>query len=63
MPEQKTNVMRLLDQKKIAYTPHAYPHGDTAIDGVTVAGMIGKAPESVFKRSLRAEQAERFMCL
>ena len=49
MPEQKTNVMRLLDQKKIAYTPHAYPHGDTAIDGVTVAGMIGKAPESVFK--------------
>ena len=49
MPEQKTNVMRLLDQRKIAYTPHAYPHGDTAIDGVTVAGMIGKAPESVFK--------------
>ena len=49
MPEQKTNVMRLLDQRKIAYTPHAYPHGDTAIDGVTVAGMIGKAPEIVFK--------------
>ncbi len=49
MPEQKTNVMRLLDQRKIAYTSHAYPHGDTAIDGVTVAGMIGKAPESVFK--------------
>ena len=26
--EEKTNVMRVLDQKKIPYTPHAYPHGD-----------------------------------
>ena len=23
--EEKTNVMRVLDQKKIPYTPHAYP--------------------------------------
>ena len=49
MAEQKTNVMRLLEQKKIRYVPHAYPHGDDAVDGVTVAGLIGKAPESVFK--------------
>ena len=49
MAEQKTNVMRLLDQKKIAYRAHAYPHGDTAVDGVTVAGLIGKEPKSVFK--------------
>ena len=49
MAEQKTNVMRLLDQKKIPYRAHAYPHGDTAVDGVTVAGLIGKEPESVFK--------------
>ena len=27
MKEQKTNVMRLLEQKKIKYTPHEYPHG------------------------------------
>ena len=34
--EEKTNVMRVLDQKKIPYTPHAYPHGDgEAPDGVT----------------------------
>ena len=39
MAEQKTNVMRLLDQKKIPYRAHAYPHGDTAVDGVTVAGF------------------------
>ena len=25
--EEKTNVMRVLDQKKIPYTPHTYPHG------------------------------------
>ena len=28
MAAQKTNVMRVLEQKKIAYTPHEYPHGD-----------------------------------
>ncbi len=49
MPELKTNVMRLLDQKKIPYIAHAYPHGDTAVDGVTVASLIGKSPECVFK--------------
>ena len=30
---EKTNVMRLLDQKKVPYTPHTYPHGDEAVDG------------------------------
>ena len=38
--EEKTNVMRVLDQKKIPYTPHAYPVGDEAPDGVTVAKML-----------------------
>lgn len=49
MAAQKTNVMRLLDQKKIAYTPHEYPHGDGAVDGVAVARMIGLDPARVFK--------------
>ena len=47
--EEKTNVMRVLDQKKIPYTAHTYPHGDAAPDGVTVALMLGQAPEAVFK--------------
>ena len=47
--EEKTNVMRVLDQKKVPYTPHAYPVGDTAPDGVTVAQMLGQDPEAVFK--------------
>ena len=41
MAEQKTNVMRVLEQKKIKYTPHSYPHGDDAVDGLTVAALLG----------------------
>lgn len=49
MKEQKTNVMRLLEQKKIIYIPHEYPHGDEAVDGLTVARICGQNPEQVFK--------------
>ena len=46
--EEKTNVMRTLDQKKIAYTPHTYdPNGP--VDGVSVAQTLGQAAEMVFK--------------
>ena len=42
--------MRLLDQKKVPYTPHTYPHGDgEAPYGVTVARSLGLDPERVFK--------------
>ena len=47
--EEKTNVMRVLDQKKIPYVPHTYPVGDAAPDGVTVAQMLGQDPAAVFK--------------
>ena len=49
MAGEKTNVMRILDQKKISYTPHTYPCSGGAVDGATVAGLIGVAPERVFK--------------
>ena len=49
MKEQKTNVMRLLEKAKIKYTPHEYPHGDEAVDGLTVARICGFDPEKVFK--------------
>jgi len=49
MPEIKTNVMRILEQHKIAYTAHEYPHGKEAVDGVTVAGLLGQDPCQVFK--------------
>lgn len=48
--EEKTNVMRLLEQKSIPYTPHTYPHEEgAAVDGVTVANSMGQDPETVFK--------------
>ena len=49
MTIQKTNVMRFLEQKKIPYQSHSYPHGEEAVDGVTVAGLIGRDPACVFK--------------
>ena len=49
MAEQKTNVMRILEQKKVPYTAHSYAHEDGAVDGATVAKRIGKQPEQVFK--------------
>ena len=49
MAEEKTNVMRILDQKKISYTPHTYPCSGGAVDGATVARLIGAEAERVFK--------------
>ena len=46
--EEKTNVMRTLDQKKIPYTAHSYDP-DGPIDGVSVAQTLGQPPERVFK--------------
>ena len=45
----KTNAMRLLDQKKIAYTIHTYDNKDGKIDGVSVAAKINKEPKEVYK--------------
>ena len=49
MSEEKTNVMRVLDQKKVPYTPHHYAHPDGAVDGASVAALIDKDPEAVCK--------------
>ena len=48
--EEKTNVMRTLEQKKIPYTAHTYPHEEgVAVDGATVARSLGQDPARVFK--------------
>lgn len=49
MASDKTNVMRVLEQHKIAYTAHEYPHGKEAVDGVSVAALLGQDPAQVFK--------------
>ena len=48
--EEKTNVMRILEQKGIPFTPHTYPHEEgVAGDGASVARSPGQDPECVFK--------------
>ena len=44
---EKTNVMRLLEQRKIAYTPHYYDPGCT--DGERIAALLGEDPANAFK--------------
>ncbi|MBQ8572468.1 MAG: Cys-tRNA(Pro) deacylase [Ruminococcus sp.] len=46
--EFKTNVMRILDQKKINYNSHSYADTD-ALSGVEVAEALGENPDRVFK--------------
>lgn len=46
--EEKTNVMRMLDQRNIPYTPHAYDP-EAGLDGAGVARQLGQDPERVFK--------------
>lgn len=45
---EKTNVMRILDQKKVQYIPHSLDTNSSA-SGAEVAKILGKQPESVFK--------------
>ena len=46
--EEKTNVMRVLEQHEIPYIPHSYP-ADGPVDGVSVASYLNQDPEQVFK--------------
>lgn len=46
--EEKTNVMRVLDGKKISYKSHSY-EPDAAMSGEEIAGILGEDPGKVFK--------------
>lgn len=46
--EQKTNVMRILDQAKMSYQHYCYADTD-AVSGLDVATVLGQDPERVFK--------------
>ena len=45
---EKTNVMRILDGKRISYKPHAY-QPDASMSGVQIAALLGEEAEKVFK--------------
>ena len=46
--EEKTNVMRVLDGKKVSYDSHAY-NPDATMSGEEIAGILGEDPVKVFK--------------
>ena len=46
--EEKTNVMRVLDGKKIAYESHSY-EPDATMSGEEIAAILGEDAEKVFK--------------
>lgn len=46
--EEKTNVMRVLEAKKIAYESHTY-EPDATMSGEEIAGILGEDPAKVFK--------------
>jgi Cys-tRNA(Pro)/Cys-tRNA(Cys) deacylase len=46
--DEKTNVMRLLDGKKIPYESHTY-EPDATLSGEEIAQILGEDPEKVFK--------------
>jgi Cys-tRNA(Pro)/Cys-tRNA(Cys) deacylase len=46
--EEKTNVMRILDQKKLPYQAHFY-EAEKAVSGTEVAKILGEDPAQVFK--------------
>jgi len=51
--EEKTNVMRILEQKKIAFTAHTYEENDSPLGdreyGLHIAEKLGQPVECVFK--------------
>ena len=47
--ENKTNAMRIIESAGIAFTTHSYESDGKAVDGVTVAGKLGKSPDEIYK--------------
>ena len=47
--EEKTNVMRILDQKNIWYLPHSYEPSDGSIDALSVAEKVGVEDYKIYK--------------
>ena len=46
--QDKTNCMRVLESKKIAYTPHLY-EADPSLSGEDIARLLQEASDQVFK--------------
>lgn len=57
--QDKTNCMRVLDSKKIAYTPHLY-EADPTLTGEQIAGILNEAPDQVFKTLVTVGKPQKY---
>ncbi len=58
---EKTNAIRMLDQKKIKYNTYEYPHQEgVCVDGVTVAELLNQNPDTVFKTLVTVGNDKRY---
>ena len=57
--EEKTNVMRILEQKKASYIPHLFDK-DLAVAGNDVAALLGEDPERCFKTLVTVGRSGRY---
>ena len=55
---EKTNVMRILDQKKIPYHHYEYDHSQ-AYSGTEVADMLGQDPKVVYKTLVTVAKSKK----
>ena len=55
--DEKTNVMRILEQKKIKHETHSYV-GTGAVSGTEVATVLGQDPNRVFKTLVTVGQSK-----
>ena len=57
--QDKTNCMRVLECKKIAYTPHLY-EADPTLSGGDIAALLGEEPSQVFKTLVTVGKPQKY---
>ncbi len=57
--QDKTNCMRVLESKKIPYTPHLY-QADPTLTGEDIAGILGEPADQVFKTLVTTGKPQRY---
>ena len=57
--DEKTNVMRILDKKKIKYNHYCYTNTD-AISGLDVATVLNQNPSQVFKTLVTIGKSKKY---
>ena len=57
--QDKTNCMRVLESKKVSYTPHLY-EANPSLSGEEIAALLGEDPVQVFKTLVTVGKPQRY---